>query len=221
MNFIQVRILSLASLLFVLGCGNDKSVTNIGENHVEELQSADSIISVDDNESEISMNVDSSRVNTLLNSLYDWVLLGDDEIKLFPFVRQDDIYTGVDFDEIDLITNDMKSKGFFTEAFIDHYRSIYTEIDNRITVGAEKYYVGDIPEFFTHGSPWCNCQDYPEDNKKFTEMVDYRLDIEEDTIYYYWHWTLLESSEYLIKILSEEGEYRIDYMVGFTKENCF
>lgn len=161
-------------------------------------------------------DADSLALLQLTKKLYHWVeeesRLGDFE----PYLTEpnDTVYAGVDLKVHQQRLKEIEETGFFTQTFIGNYDTIALAIDKEIKAGKLVWDVGELPPFGNGASPWCNCQDVPDNYADKIWIM--HVSVHKDTASYNWSWG--NGLVYHIKALKEKGVWKIDHMEGFDAE---
>ena len=78
--------------------------------------------------------------------------------------------------------------------------------------------------FGSDASPWCDCQDYPDNYWKIMKIEISDLTLNSATIYWTWPKTATfaeNNNKYLIKLTREDNKWKIAYMDGFDFNSFF
>jgi len=158
-------------------------------------------------------DADSLALLKLTRKLYHWVeeesKLGDFE----PYLTEpnDTVYAGMNWDLHQQRLKEIRQTGLFTQSFINNYHKIALTIDKQVKSQALIWNVGELPPFGNGASPWCDCQDVPDNYADKIWIMQVLFN--KDTASYNWSWG--DGLVYHIKVLKENGIWRIDYMEGF------
>lgn len=158
-----------------------------------------------------------------VDSLYDLVLLTDhNPIILFPFSSNDSVFTSVNYQLLEENISLLTATNLFTKEFIVNYKNIYTQIDSVIQYSNPPLHSSDLPPFFSNASPWCFCQDYPTDEKYFSQMIRDSISLDDSVLHYYWWWNQSSpSTAYHIEFKKVNKDLLIHSLDGFNFENVF
>ncbi|MFD1603030.1 hypothetical protein ACFSJW_06980 [Flavobacterium artemisiae] len=120
------------------------------------------------------------------------------------------------YSEIDMALHkkrlkELKNTNLFSKDFIANYDKIALKIDSEFKNGTLKWNVGELPPFGFGASPWCNCQDFPNDFLTKTKIKD--LEINNNKASY--DWGFGPDDVYSIKAVKENDVWKISYMQGF------
>lgn len=131
------------------------------------------------------------------------------------FIAKDSLYLDLDRKALAIRLDQLKATNFFSEEFLKNFASFGDEMEKQLKTGTVKYYVGDVPPFGLDASPWCNCQDAPENHVQKLQLAD--LIINADSSSFNWTWG--DGFRYKMKMKKESGEWKVYYMEGFDIAN--
>ncbi len=156
---------------------------------------------------------DSLALLQLTQKLYHWVEEESKPGDFEPYLTEpnDTVYAGVDLKIHQQRLKEIRQTGLFTQSFLDNYHKIALTIDKEIKAGTLVWNVGELPPFGNGASPWCNCQDVPDNYADKIWIM--HISFNKDTASYNWSWG--DGLVYPIKVLKENGVWKIDYMEGF------
>lgn len=189
------RILVIVLTLLLYNCTESKQENKVDSEKIED-----------------KMELDTLEIENKINNLYHWIFVSNVELNVFPLSMNDTIFTGVDFDLLDKNQSFIKGSNLFSENFINNYRLLYQKMDTIIRDSINPYYVNDILPFFNDANPWCDCQDFPDFEGDFINVIDYRVNLTNDQIFFYWNWKNESNNEYLVILLNN---YKVEYLQGF------
>lgn len=160
-----------------------------------------------------SIKDDSLLLLELTRKLYNWV---EEESKGADFdpniiTPDDTLYTGINLKTHGNRLKEIEKTGLFATIFIDNYNKIALAIDKEVKEQAIVWSVGELPPFGNGVSPWCNCQDVPDNYADKIWIM--HTSFNKDTASYNWSWG--DGLVYHIKALRENGVWKIAYMEGF------
>lgn len=117
-------------------------------------------------------------VQNLVRNMLNWAK-SDNVINVLPFVANDnDVVIGFDLDRHKANLNTLRSTGFFAEEFIKNYNQIIVILDKKIKNNEfGEFFITEMPplRFATGSSPWCACQDVPDDNPNPWDYVEVEI----------------------------------------------
>ncbi|MDR2913291.1 MAG: hypothetical protein LBV74_00400 [Tannerella sp.] len=161
---------------------------------------------------------DKSQIHELVRDVYEWIENQSVGLDFDPVTDSDGrCYVGVDMEKLYKRLEELRQSGFFAEGFLDNYRQITLDIDERLKSKEIEWLVGDLPPYGNDVSPWCNCQDSPDDYWQILTIQDLR--IENNLATFSWTWG--DGFEYKMKAIKENNEWKIYYMEGFDIDAFF
>ncbi|HEY1192626.1 hypothetical protein [Flavobacterium sp.] len=160
---------------------------------------------------------DSIALLELTKKLYEWEEEKSTGSDFSPIEDQntDSIYSGIDMKLHKARLKELENTHLFSKDFIANYNKIALKIDADFKNGNLKWNVGELPPFGTGASPWCNCQDTPDNF--LNKIWIMHLSIENNKAFYNWSWG--DGIVYNIKAVKENNEWKISYLEGFDYES--
>lgn len=123
----------------------------------------------------------------------------------------DSIYSRIDMPLHKKRLKELENTNLFSKDFIANYDKITLKIDSEFKKGTLKWNVGELPPFGFGASPWCNCQDFPDD---FLNKIRIKnLEINSNKANYDWGFGTYDL--YSIKAVKENDVWKISYLQGF------
>ncbi len=161
---------------------------------------------------------DKSQIHDLVRGVYEWIENQSVGFDFSPVTDSDSLhYIGMDQERLDKRLEEFRLSGFFAEEFLDNYRQITLTIDERLKSKDMEWLVGDLPPYGNDTSPWCNCQDSPDDYWQILSIQD--LHIEDDLATFSWTWG--DGFDYKMRAIRENNGWKICYMEGFDVDAFF
>src|SRR5690554_363621 len=160
---------------------------------------------------------DSLALLQLTKRLYKWEDTGSKSEDFVPLQKEktDTAYVGIDFTQHKQRLQDLRNSNLFSEKFISNYNQIALNIDQELKSGTLIWNIGELPPFGNGASPWCNCQDVPDDF--LNKIWIMHLSIKDNTAFYNWSWG--DGIVYNIEAIKEGNEWKILYMEGFDYDS--
>jgi hypothetical protein len=150
--------------------------------------------------------------------LYEWHETNSTQQDFKPIADAEEIaYVGLDMNQHTERLSELKQTEFFTASFLENYHQLALTIDEGLKTKKLEWLVGELPSFGSNASPWCNCQDNPENYWK--TMTIKLKSIENNTATFIWTWG--EDFEYQVKAIKENDQWKISYLQGFDLETYF
>ena len=151
-------------------------------------------------------------IQKLVQDLYEWNETQNSGDDFAPLENNDSIYEGLDLKLHEKRMEKLRESHFFTEEFLENYNKSALGIDKKLRNKSLEWYVGDLPPFGNDASPWCNCQDNPEQFWK--KLSVHNLKLHDNSASFTWvsEW---EKLRYLLKADKKDGSWKISYMEGF------
>lgn len=192
-------ILLFPLLLLFLGCKKD-----INSQKKENKTDADT--------TNITIKNDSIALVELTKKLLKWAEK-DSEGDFNPLKNKstDSIYSEIDIPLHKKRLKELKNTNLFSKDFIANYDKIALKINSEFKNGTLKWNVGELPPFGFGASPWCSCQDFPDDFLNKTRIK--YLEINNNTANY--DWGFGTDDLYSIKAVKENDVWKISYLQGF------
>lgn len=159
---------------------------------------------------------DSLALLQLTQKLYRWTEEKSRGNDFAPYLSlpDDTLYAGIHLTKHRKRLKELEETELFTQGFIDNYNTIALTIDKAIKAKALVWNVGELPPFGNDASPWCNCQDLPDNYAGKIRIM--QVSVNRDTASYNWSWG--NGLVYHIKALKEKSVWKIDYMEGFDRD---
>ena len=160
---------------------------------------------------------DSVALLQLTKDLYAWEDRNSSRGDFSPLQGKssDSFYVGLDMPAHNRRMREIEQSGLFTTSFIENYNRVANAIQTELQAGNLVWNEGDYPPFGNGASPWCNCQDFPDNyQNKFWIL---RLEVKGNVATYDWGFGGGES--YTIKALKEGGKWRVAEMEGFEYDS--
>jgi hypothetical protein len=136
--------------------------------------------------------------------------------------EKDSIYICLDFVQVDANIRALKKTDFFANEFIENWEKLTVFIDKKLKSAEEEWLIGDMSPFWgSDVDRWCLCQDIPNDNFWEDMQFDF-LEMDNQQATLTWTWGNSEWSEnfnYKIRVIKENGTWKIAYMQGFDINN--
>lgn len=162
---------------------------------------------------------DSTQIVKVLREAYTWVNVADTtELADFTLAYPNGGFcTGIDQEANNKRIAQLKETGFFADDFFDNYNRILTKIDTEIKADTAKYKEGDGLELnFLDASPWCNCQDNPDNYWTNLSIKDLVVNGNEASAKWYWVWgDNKEEYSYNVKFKKVNNSWKISHLEGF------
>lgn len=165
-------------LLFVLLLASCKNEVPAGENAGSPI--------VKDTVQKTNLQSDSLALLQLTKDLYEWEenRQGSGDFSPLDLSESDTFYTALDRPAHQKKLQEMERSGLFTGSFLNTYNRIADRVDAELKSGSIVWPVGELPPFGNGASPWCNCQDFPDDyQNKFWIL---RLEVKDNIATYDW-----------------------------------
>jgi hypothetical protein len=106
---------------------------------------------------------------------------------------------------------ELKATGLFTAKFLEDYNNVALLLNKGLQDKTFAWAVGELPPFSQGVSPWCNCQDVPENYLDKIYLT--RMSIKGDTASLDWSWE--EGMYYSVVAARENGAWKLQYLEGF------
>jgi hypothetical protein len=194
-------ILFYAFILLLIGCKNE----------TQEINQNEAAISTNDS---YTLSEDSAEVLSVVKKVMTWTD-SKDQIGILPLKGNDsNICVGVDFELQSQNTRKLAKTNYFTNNFILNYDRIIHRFNDMIKGNeVEKFDIAEMApfSFATDASPWCNCQD----NFGWDKIVLKEIKFGINTCDIKWGWIEWENYSYEVKLIKENGVWKIDQMEGF------
>lgn len=161
---------------------------------------------------------DSVALTKLIRQMYKWhEKLGSPlDFDVEKDKPTDTLYSGINWDAYNKLLDTIAKSNYFDKQFIDNYATIATHIDSELKNGKTTWLVGEISPFADDSSPWCNCQDTPQDNYwEILKVTDLKIVKDEATF----SWTWGGGFMYKVKASRNNGTWKISYLAGFDLKN--
>lgn len=130
---------------------------------------------------------DSLALEKMMRSFYRWNEKENSYLDFVPLETEDSLYHNLDPIILSKRLEELRSSGFFTERFIDAYNELHLAIDGELVLGDLEWYKGEMSPYDTGASPWCNCQDVP--NEKYWKTLTVQdIVIDGTTATFTWSW---------------------------------
>ncbi len=209
------RLLLFALLLLFANCKNEVPPPE----QMEESAIKDTTVSG-------GPQTDSLALLQLTKDLYAWEENKTEDFLPLQTSGTDSFYTRLNMPAHSAKVLEMERSDLFTNDFMATYNRIANRIETELKAGSLIWSANDYPPFGNGASPWCNCQDYPENYQNKFWII--RLDIKDNIATYDWGFGGGES--YTIKALKEAGKWRVlemegleydSYIKTFQKSNDF
>ena len=216
-------------LLAMAGCNSKPQTSLNGEaEYVTEncdsqlLSSIDKVEIVTDScDSQQISSADKLEMGKIIRGVVDLDLNDTIYIDLLPAIadEKDSIYIGFDFQQLEIIAQQLRNTGFFSETFIDYYKKKITELDRALKNNELGVWdMRDMPPFgfAADYGPFCNCQDdYTVDSISF--KIENYENVEAEWFY------KLQDFEGNIELRvavtcnfeKEDGRWKISHLSGF------
>lgn len=166
---------------------------------------------------QLQFNVDSIELTNLVRNLYEWheKKYRNNGFSLKVNSPSDSIFTGIDWDIYNKEVEIYKKTNFFSDEFLDRYKTIALTIDSSIKKASLKWRNKNdgIPIWDTDADDWCSCQDYPDNYWEKLTLNNFTYD--NDVMTFYWTWGSNSQKQYEMKAKKINGVWKISYMEGF------
>lgn len=194
------------ALSLTIGCNSEKKSKAL-ENAVAETPSMGSAV----------ISQDSIALTKLVRQVYKWYENSANWSDFDPKVNAatDTLYSGIDWVAHNKRVKALAASNYFDKRFIDSYQQIAGYLDTALKSGRELWPVGELPSFGFDASPWCNCQDNPENYWNTIKVTG--LKVEKDNADFAWTWG--DGFAYKAKAGKSNGAWKISYLEGFAPEN--
>lgn len=109
---------------------------------------------------------DRQQLEELIRKAYDWVETKNSDHGFLPAApKKGSKYKMLSSQLLRERLEELKKTNFFSKEFLDNYNKIGLKLDENLRRNKYPYgwQVGDMPPFGNGASPWCNCQDYPDE----------------------------------------------------------
>jgi len=159
---------------------------------------------------------DKEELQKLMRQLYQWYETDGFKSEFEPIADSLNYqYIGLDYKLHNERLNELTLIDFFTEEFLGNYHKIALTIDEKLKKNEEEWLVGNLPPFGNDASPWCNCQDSPE-NYWETITID-EIVFTNNIATFVWTWGKWGSEDfkYHVEAVKENDIWKIQYMEGF------
>ena len=108
---------------------------------------------------------DKEQIANLVRQMYRWHDTDNFDYEMNPIkADKDSVYIGIDLNKHKTRLDKLQSSNFLSAEFVNNYDKIVRTIDTKLKNKELVWVVGELPPFGNDASPWCNCQDYPEDH---------------------------------------------------------
>lgn len=173
-------------------------------------------------------STDEQQLLTLTRGML-YLVEANSDINLLPLQADSNgsLFIGIDTNRLNANVEELCATGFFTEEFVQNYRSLVATIQEQFKKGEiEPFPIGEMPpiSFATEADPWTMCQDLPYDDPKSWDLVTIEIkNIAGDHAEYVWKWGGLgpgadpgwKDFTYDVKAVKEDGRWKISYLEGF------
>ena len=174
---------------------------------------------------QINMDLDNEKneIELLIRNLYKWVDNSDIPILEHSPVQDenDSIYICLDSIRSAKDVKMLNTSGLFAIEFVDNWIKTTNCINEKLRSNEEEWLVGEISPFGNNANPWCDCQDTPSDTFWDYMIFDFSV-IDNDKATLSWTWDnseLSKSFSYIIRVVKEDGVWKVAYMQGFDINN--
>jgi len=185
------------------------SCTSVGSNNKAstESQLADSSKDVD------TASADSMALLQLTKRMVQWA---EEEQKGSDFVpvdpeNGDSSYRQLDMEKHKERLDELRATQLFSASFIDNYNQVGEQINQKMLENKLVWNEGELPPFGTGASPWCNCQDRPDDYQDQLRIGD----VKPDGASYAYQWNMGNDLNVATKAVKEGDKWKISWMDGF------
>lgn len=202
MKKISPAVLIVSTMLLITACNNGKSAGKVES----------STVKITDN------SKDSIALTKLITQVYQWhEKIGSPlDFDVETSKPSDTLYSGINWDAYNKLLNAIVKSNYFDQQFITNYAAIAAHIDSELKTGKTTWLVGELSPFGYDASPWCNCQDTPQDN--FWDILKITdLKIVNDKATFSWTWG--NEFKYKVKASRNNGTWKISYLEGFDNKN--
>ena len=160
---------------------------------------------------------DSIALTKLIRQIYKWHENAANNSDFSPktSTATDTLYNGIDWAAHDKRVKAFKESNYFDKSFIDNYQKIAEYLDTALKSGREIWPVNELPSFGYDASPWCGCQDNPDNYWDIIKVTDLKLN--KDKADFSWTWG--DGFMYKTKATKDNGVWKISYLEGFRPEN--
>ncbi|WP_264551857.1 hypothetical protein [Flavobacterium sp. N2038] len=198
-------ILLLPFLLLFFSCKKDKQLPK-KENNI-----------VADTTNTVDTENDSIALLDLTRKLYKWEEEKSTGEDFSPAKDKDtdSIYSGLDLSLHKARIKELENTNLFSKDFIANYNKIALKLESEFKNGTLVWNVGELPPFGSDSSPWCNCQDTP--NNFLNKIWIMHLTIQNNTASYNWSWG--DGVVYNVKAIKENNVWKISYLEGFDYDS--
>jgi hypothetical protein len=163
-----------------------------------------------------STGIDSTQILQTIKAMYAWQ--ETDTTQLYDFALaypNGGFCTGIDQEANNNRIAELKETDFFADDFFDNYNRILKKIGTQIKADTAKYKEGDGLELnYLDGSPWCNCQDYPDKYWETMKIKDLVINGNVATTKWFWIWGK-EEFNYTVKLKKVNNTWKISSLEGF------
>lgn len=157
---------------------------------------------------------DSAEVVKLLKEIYRWHDKDQANSIDFSIIVQDSLQVGVNYDSLGRRLNVLKQTDYFSSAFVDNYKKLADQVNNKLTKANPKL-LNEINFGFQEADPWTGFQDdAPEYWNKFT-ITDYSATADSASLKWKIQIADWTSEPYAVKFSFENGKWRVAYLEGF------
>lgn len=164
---------------------------------------------------------DKIELTKLIQNMYIWLDSSDNRTPDFSVIGNDSLFTGINKELLDQRLNEMRESNLFAPTFIDNYKNIALTIDKELSEGSLIYHKGYYPPYGSEASPWCNCQDTPENIENIEIAI---LEIDNDIATFYWtipnkiYW---DNFSYVVQTKKIDKVWKISFLEGLDSTKFF
>ncbi|GEM_PF-1463616 len=185
------------------------SCTSVGSNKETSTESllADSSKDVD------TASADSIALLQLTKRMVQWA---EEEQQGSDFVpvdlkSGDSSYRQLDMEKHKERLDELRATQLFSASFIDNYNQIAKQINQKMLENKLVWNEGELPPFGDGASPWCNCQDRPDD---YQDQLRIRH-VKADGASYAYQWNMGNDVNVATKAVKEGDKWKISWIDGF------
>jgi hypothetical protein len=137
-----------------------------------------------------SRETDSVKLTELVKKLYKWHIKDTTCKCSFTPLKansSDTLFTNIDLNDTQKNIEDLKRTTFFTQDFLNDYRSIAVRMDKELKDGTSLWPDGELSTFGDDSDAWCNCQDFPVDDYwKIIKLTNIKINNNEASFKWTW-----------------------------------